>query len=277
MIQTALAIPGDKLGLFLETLQLFPQLDAIACETTLFETPESCRALAASGLRCPLVTELLPNDALSAISTAESAHAVNLLYKNLFTTMTLAAGQNGTSLFSIPLRLDRIADDAWDDALDGMMPYLDRLLSAPMQNPFSCLVPVRFPKAFPTSNELERALTVCETANSAYHARRPMSTIEAGMKLCAIIHPDEKDADGVRITPDTFSRKELLRQVAAIMFNYAPAAGETLFDDEQMQWADFLKENDWDGTVVFNPVSFQQDSLEEICDDICGWMEMYGQ
>ena len=269
MFETAIAIPQGQLKNYLDTIEIFPQITAVACDASIYEDEATTAEMSSRQLHCPMVMNLLPEDAVTAFQTAESIHSVNLMIKNIKTVMNTAASQNGTRFFTVPIRLDRISNDDWNDQLELLVSYMTRILIDAMPYEFSCLIPVRFPKAFPTSNELARAKAICQAVNEQIDIKRGLSNFKATMGICAIIYPDEKMQNGQRVCPENFQ----LDDVRAIMFNYSPAAGETLFDDEQTQWADFLKAANFDGVVLFNPVAVS--SLEDTCQDISDWMEMY--
>ncbi len=273
MSETAIVIPQGQLRNYLDTIEIFPQISAVSCDASIYEDEATTATMSSRQLHCPIVMNLLPEDAVTAFQTAESIHSVNLLIKNIKNVMNTAAAQNGTRFFTIPIRLDRISNDDWDEQLDLLVSYMTRILIDVMPYEFSCLIPVRFPKAFPTSCELERAKAVCQAVNEQINIKRGLSNFKATMGICAIVYPDEKQSNGQRITPETFQQDNLLADIGAIMFNYSPAAGETLFDDEQTQWADFLKDASFDGVVLFNPIAVN--NLEDTCQDISDWMEMY--
>ena len=275
MLKTAIAIPAGKLNEALKSLQGMPDIPSLACDASDFEDEQTANLLAENGIRCPLLMNLTPDDTIAALETAEATHATSLFYKNIFSIMTLAAAQNGADAFSLPLRLDRIPENVWQNEMSRIVSSLEDFLDAPMPNHFSCLLPVRFPKTFPGSEELARSLALCKAVNQAYHTKHAYSSIQASLDILAIIYPDEEMPKGHRVTPDTFRENDLLSSVKALMFNFQPAAGETLFDDEQMEWAAFLKESSFDGTVIFNPVGCSAHEMPAIYGDIAEWMKYY--
>lgn len=275
MVKTAIAIPAGKLNEALKSLQEMPDVPSLACDASDLENEQNAILLAEHDICCPLLLNLTPDDTIAALETAEAAHATSLFYKNIFSMMTLAATQNGTDAFSLPLRLDRIPGNVWNNDMSRIASSMEDFLDAPMPSHFSCLLPVRFPKTFPGSEELTRSLAICKAVNQEYQTKHAYSSIKASLDILAIIYPDEEMPRGHRVTPDTFRENDLIASVRALMFNFQPAAGETLFDDEQMEWAAFLKEASFDGTVIFNPVGCSAREMPAIYSDIAEWMKYY--
>ncbi len=73
----------------------------------------------------------------------------------------------------------------------------------------------------------------------------------------------------------SFASSLPFESVSSIVFHYDIAASETLFDDELLQWADYLKSNSYNGNVIFNPVSCPDARIKEICDDASAWAVMF--
>lgn len=277
-IKTALAIPTDNwhlwLDAILDAIKARGGLDGIAADTGLFTNHEFREALAEREINCIHADNLIPGDATAAFYTAANKHALDSLFKSLLHTMQTASEIANTDCFSLNLRTDRIPEEQFSAFKSKIIPCLSRLLSAPLGRDFTIMLPVNCPKPFPSSREKERTFIICTAVNAAPRERwEPnLYTMNAGTPSLAILaHVFPEDGASPALFPDDAD----ITPLREIRFHYDVAAGDTLFDDEQTQWAARLDEAGFTGNVVFHPSNCPQSRITEICDDVAAWANMY--
>lgn len=274
MLQTALSI--DNLQDWIQIFQQQNVITGIDCDASLLEAPVTSGLLASLNLNSLHVRNLIPDDPEAILSTAEQQHSLDALFEGLLSIMKKTQAENMV-LFSLPFRLDRIEATDFPSHKDRLSPWIAKLLTAPIQTDFSLVLPVSFPKPFPGSRELERALELCTSVNSAPPEKWASMNLLPDFKgkafkpslgICANIYAGENAISPQILDP-------VLPFVKALSFHYNVQAGETLFDDEQEQWAEYLKQNKYDGMVIFTPVQCPTARFAEICDDVSAWAPLY--
>lgn len=278
MISTGISIDTERANAWLDSFQKQRILSGISCKPELFQQKPLAERIAANNIQCILLQEVTSEDTESLFTLAASANGDKPLHAGIYRTMHTAFNFSAACNFTVPFRLDRIDESEWEARSGRIMELLTTMLSAPMSHDFSLQLPVQLPRPFPNSAELERALELCEKVSTIPKERwddsfgiaeMPPLLVQASLSLCVHIHPDDNSM------LEAFASAIPLESVASIVFHYDIAAGETLFDDEQQQWGDFLKSKSFNGNVVFNPVSCPDSRIPEICDDASAWAVMY--
>ena len=254
-------------------------MTGISCKPELIAKKQIAERLAAANIQCVLLQETTSEDTESLYELAETANGVKPLHADIYKTMNSAFKFAAATNFTIPFRLDRIQEQDWPERSQRLLDILLTLLSSPMPHDFSLQLPVQLPRPFPKSVELERALELCDRTSSNPKERwdesygiseMPPLLAKSSLSLCVHVHPDDNSM------LDAFASTLPFESVSSIVFHYDIAASETLFDDELLQWADFLKSNSYNGNVIFNPVSCPDARIKEICDDASAWSVMFG-
>ncbi len=283
MIKTGIFADSARLNAWIDAFKAQNVISGLACQAEVFEDQGMARKLMCDSIPCMHVDELISGDALSVFKIAEDTGATKAMLANVFRLMNGAFHSSGVHSFSLPLGLDRIEEADWPDFRERVAGLLSKLLAAPMPHDFTLELPVHFPRPFPASRELERALELCGMANcmpgekwdESYGIAEmpPLVNVVHEPRLALAVHmrPD----DGVM--PDLFEEHDILGSVNSLSFHYDVEAGETLFDDEQAMWATNLGGLSYAGSVVFRPLSCPDGRIMEICSDAAEWAALYNQ
>ncbi|MBR0457630.1 MAG: hypothetical protein IJJ26_00185 [Victivallales bacterium] len=281
MIDTAIKIEDHDWPQWFAALNYVHEFGGIECDAGLFEQAEFLSQLKAGGIHCTHARNLIPDDVPGILDTAQRNHAVPQLYERLYAAMDTACSVGDVQSFSMPFRLDRIPKEEEDAELRRLATFVSRLLFAPVNHAFNLLVPVRLPRPFPSSEEISRAVRLCATAretpadsniNGDWVPSDKRSAFKNGIpSICLHIYPDEG------ILPDFNSLDLHLLQpfLGMLCFHYNVNAGETLFDDEQEQWATRLKEHGFPGTVVFCPDQCPPEAIDSVVTAARTWSNFY--
>lgn len=281
MIKTGILFDTERLEKWLEAVNEIGgewTLTGIACPGEVFEDAKKTAGLCGCGISCVNVTEIVSGDALRMFEIAEDKDCLTALLANIYRLMKQAFSRTSVSSFSLPIGLDGISEEEWPEKRDKFAEILVRLLSAPMPHDFTIELPVHFPRPFPTSTELERCMELCDAVNAlplekwdeSYGIQEvPPLMARATVGLAVHLRPDEG------IMPDLFDKYDMLSQTKSVYFHYDVSAGETLFDDEQAQWARNLNALSYNGNVVFEPLSCPDVRMAEICRDASEWAKLY--
>lgn len=261
MLTTAIKLADADWSLWLEELSRQEDIDGFECDAGLFLNPDFRDAVQRYGLNCHHLRELLPSDATAAFLTADDNNALPEFYSKIFKVMRSAYQNAQTTVFSLPLRLDRL--DEVPNGLNAITVFLEQLLKATIPPKYTILIPVRIPRPFPESLEEERALQLC---GALQDFQAPGS-----LKLALHLYPEEnilpKEADA--------TLRPVLPFLHTICFHYFIPAQETLFDDEQATWAEWLRNADFHGQVIFCPDSCPAPQLPEILRHARHWAREY--
>ena len=277
MIQTGISIGGQSPAPWLAAISSVTALKGIAGDAVIFEDEEQKLQVQGSSTKCLLTYNLLPN-ASDILGMAEQKRSLPEMFGKLCRAMGGIHQCAGCRLFTLDLALDRYKEAQWPSQRMRFQPMLSTLVSAPLSFDFSVLLPVSLPSPFPGSAELERSMEMCKSVNAmprenwddAYGiAERPPILPQSSLGLCLHLHLDKE------MPPETLCSRELLSQAKALVFHYDVAAFETLYDDEQVKWAEYLKENEFNGVVLFAPTGCPEARMAEICQDAGGWAELY--
>ena len=161
----------------------------------------------------------------------------------------MTAENMGVSHFSLQIRLDEPFPDE-DNRSRKTATFLRKLLLTPLETPFKLDLQVRFPYQYPLSREWERALDICNMADS----KRIGIALQLHSGDFNDTPPAPQDIIG-----------DIFQHLHAVEFHYTPHLGETLFEDELTEWADTLKEKNFDGLIVFCPHLLEDESPLEHC------------
>lgn len=278
MISTGLFIDSERAATWLDAIQGQRIMTGISCKPELIVQKPLAERLAAAKTQCVLLQETTSEDTEALFSLADTTNGGKALHARIYKTMHAAFTFAATTNFTVPFRLDRIAEPEWNERSQKLLDILVTMLSAPMPHDFTLQLPVQLPRPFPKSEELVRAMELCERTSNTPNERwdesfgiseMPPLLAKSTLSLCVHIHPDDNSM------LETFMDSLPLASVASIVFHYDIAAGETLFDDELLQWADCLKSKSYEGSVVFSPVSCPDSRIPEICDDAAAWAVMF--
>lgn len=259
MITCAIKLPEHDINSWLPAIAHTQRINAI--ETTadnLTNQQGFTDLLSRYGLKCPCAKDLLQPEISEYLIAANSKQHFNDLKNSLFNTMLCAEAMD-TSLFTLSFKLDRCEFDSLEAHAAAHADFIKNLLKAPLEKRFSVAIQVRLPLPFPASREWTQALAICDAA----HSKR--------VGLYVHFFPDEYAE--TKTIADFFTDCPKLPK--AICFHYDTRIGETLFDDEQAEWAQRLKERDYDGLVVFAPQTNEGANCEKICETILSWADFY--
>ncbi|MBQ6470532.1 MAG: hypothetical protein IJJ33_00985, partial [Victivallales bacterium] len=209
-------------------------------------------------------------------------------YAQIYHAMGVAGSVADCQAFSMPFRLDRLPANASGEdggthsvTLPRLATFLARLMFAPVNHPFAILVPVRLPRPFPNSQEIDRALELCAcvqatAADSSEDGDWVPSDQRSAIKngqvgICLHLYPDE----GIMPDYQDSALSGLAPFLKAICFHYNVTASETLFDDEQENWAARLADNGYQGNIVFCPDECPAADLPEVLRNVAAWAKLY--
>ncbi len=278
MINTGLFIDTERGNAWLDAFQKQRLLTGISCKPELFVQKSFAERIAALNIQCVLLQEITSEDTEALFELADTANGRKALHAGVYKTMHNTFKYASTANFTVPFRLDGIPENEWNERSAKIIDILVTMLSAPMPHDFSLQLPVQLPRPFPNSTEQERALELLGKTSAVQKERwdesfgiseMPPLLSKSSLSLCVHVHPDDNSM------LDAFASSFPMESVGSLIFHYDIAAGETLFDDEQQQWADFLKSKSFNGNVIFNPVSCPDARIPEICDDASAWAVMY--
>ena len=297
-MKTAIKIDSDNWAAWLEALatlrsedqELYQYLHGVDCDASLFDLPDFQAKIKDTGLRCLHERNLVPEDVPAALEMAIHQRCLPQLYTRIYNTMATAGAAADCQSFSMPFRLDRLSDNppeasgaADSITIPRLAIFLARLLFAPINPTFTVLIPVRLPRPFPKSQEIARALELCRsaqetTADSSVEgdwvpSDKRSATRGGQVGICLHLYPDEG------IMPDCQDPAliDLAPFLKNLCFHYNVTAGETLFDDEQANWASRLADNGYQGNVIFCPDECPPADLPEILRNAALWAKLYQQ
>jgi hypothetical protein len=258
MINCAIRIHDQAWQDWLEPVAATRRLCAVECSAGLFSEADFPAQLNKYGIRCLHARDLLPGDTAAFLSESASEEELIALRRNLFGIMISAAATD-TQVFSLQLRLDRISAEKPAQQLERHAQLLQPLLAAPLDKPYQLAIQVRQPRPYPQSREWDHALDICQRAKSPR------------IGLAVHLHPDDFD-NLESFKPVLDSCFEHLR---VLCFHYNPLLSETLFDDEQLSCSEELKARNYQGLVVFCPVTDERSNLQGVCEDALSWADFY--
>ncbi|MDD4537541.1 MAG: hypothetical protein PHT80_00880 [Lentisphaeria bacterium] len=258
MINCAIRINDHAWQDWLEPVAATRRLCAIECDAGLFAAADFPAQLNKHGIRCLHARNILPGDTAAFLSESATEDNLLVLRRNLFGVMISAAATD-TQVFSLQLRLDRIAPEQSAQHIECHARLLQPLLAAPLDTPYQLAIQVSQPRPYPQSHEWDYALAICRQAKSPR------------IGLAMNFYPDDFHGQG-ELKPLLNSCFDHLHVVC---FHYNPLLGETLFDDEQIAWAEELKSRDFKGLVVFCPETDSRSNLSGVCEDALSWADFY--
>ena len=91
--------------------------------------------------------------------------------------------------------------------------------------------------------------------------------------ICLHLYPDE----GIMPDCQDPALNDLAPFLKALCFHYNVTAGETLFDDEQENWAARLADRGYQGNVIFCPDECPPADLPEVLRNAALWAKLYQQ
>ena len=258
MITTAIKIDDRNWAAWLDAIALNHHIHDIECDAALFSSPQFVKSLDRHSLYCRHARDILPPETARYLNTAPNDAPFNELRKSVIATM-MTAEEAGASHFSLQLRLDE-PFPCEENRARKTATFLRKLLMTPLEKPFKLDIQIRFPYQYPMSREWERAIAICDTADSK----------RIGLSLQIY----SGDFDDTPPAPNDIIH-DIAEHLHAIEFHYIPHLGETLFEDELEEWADTLKTNDFDGLVVFCPHLSDEEEIAPRCLEIQQCMEFF--
>ena len=278
MILTGISIEEGKLAACLKAMGPYMSLKGMAGDASLFEEEETRLLVQKAAAKCLLAYNILPNNAADLLEMVAQKGSLPELFGRLCREMGSIHHASECSLFTLDLSFDRYQEAQWPTQSMRFQPMLSTLVSAPLPFDFSVLLPVSLPLAFPGSQELARSIELCKAVNDMPRENwderygideRPPLLPRTSLGLCVHAHLDKEMA------PEQLCGGDILPLVKAIVFHYDVSAFETLYDDEQASWAEYLKSGGYGGVVLFAPSGCPEARLPEICQDAAAWAELY--
>lgn len=260
MINCAIRINDSLWQDWLPALAGCQRLDGFECDAGNFNCQSFVNTVTRLNLHCLHARDLLPGDSATILTHAAEHDAMGALRRNIFDAMVYAAPAE-TAVFSLQLRLDRGAESDFPAQSLRLASFLQSLLDAPLDTPYAIAIQVRQPPPFPKSLEWQRALAICALANSSR------------IGLCLHFHPE--DFIGASEPTPAKLLAECADKLHAICFHYNPLAGETLFDDEQQEWAALLLQQNYHGLVIFCPEVNASSNPAALCENAESWADFY--
>lgn len=258
MIKCAIRISDHTWQDWLEPVAATKRLRAIECDAGLFASPHFPTMLNQHGIRCLHARDILPGDTAAFLSESVTEDNLLVLRRNLFGIM-IAATATDTEVFSLQLRLDRIAPEQSAQHIERHAQLLQPLLTAPLDNPYQLAIQVSQPRPYPQSREWDYALAICQQTKSPR------------IGIAMHFYPDDFAGQGeIKALLDNS-----FEQLRVICFHYNPRLGETLFDDEQLAWSDELKTRGYQGLVIFCPETDSRSNVTGVCEDAQSWADFY--
>lgn len=278
MILAGISIEEGKLAAWLKALEPYMALKGIGGNASLFEDESTRLQVQKAAVKCLLAFNLLPGNAADILSIMEQRGELAKLFGRLCREMGSIHQASECNLFTMDLSLDRYQEANWPTQSMRFQPLLNTLVSAPLPFDFSILLPASLPEPFPGSQELARSVELCKAVNGMPRENwdekygideRPPLLPHTSLGLCVHAHLDKEMA------PELLCGREFLPLVKAIVFHYDVTAFETLYDDEQAKWAEYLRNGGYGGVVLFAPSGCPEARLPEICQDAATWAELY--
>lgn len=253
MIKCALKLPDENWLKWLDPIQRVRRILHIETDAVTVTVPENVELIEKHGLDCLCVRDIITPELADFIVNRET-NAFDDIKNKLFNAM-LCAESAATELFTMQLRLDANSNYNPEKCLN----LIHKLLDAPMETRPAIALQARQPEPFPASREWDRTTELCSLANSN------------NVGIYVHFHPDDY--------AETATIKQFIDEninvTKAICFHYDTRIGQTLFDDEQAEWAERLKDANYNGIVLFAPRAKDTDSLYHICRKIVSWMDLY--
>lgn len=165
MINCAIRINDHTWQDWLEPVAATRRLCAVECDAGLFASPDFPAQLNKHGIRCLHARDILPGDTAAFLSESATEDNLLVLRRNLFGVMISAAATD-TQVFSLQLRLDRIAPEQSAQHIERHARLLQPLLAAPLDTPYQLAIQVSQPRPYPQSHEWDFALAICRQAKS---------------------------------------------------------------------------------------------------------------
>jgi len=280
MVSTGLWVSEETVAYSDLALKFCGHIDGFGCDSAMLDG--SCSELLQI-LHPPkhdmlLCSNLVPEDAFWQYITALKYHSENALFSHIYQTMKRLYLGTGSLEFTLPFRLDRLSGLTWNQYRDKSLEFLGMMKSAPLCRDFRLSIPVRYPLPFPYSEEIRRASELCTEGNALPQCRWPDSIgitdvppllVTSSFGLVAHVHPEEG------VTMENFAKGMDGTLLNSVVFHYDVSANETLFDDEQMQWADYLVQLPQTIHVLFAPKNIPVARYQEILDDVNVWSGYY--
>ena len=249
MITSAIKIDDEHWAEWLDAVAATPKIRHIECDAALFSfSLDFLKSLDRHSLYGAHARDILPPETAKFLNESPNDLAYNNLRKSIIHSM-LSAESAGVSHFSLQMRLDEPFPDE-ENRIRKTAAFLRKLILAPLEKPFKLDLQIRFPLQYPQSEEWERAIDICNMADSKR------------IGLSFQLHSG--DFDNTPPSPQEIVN-DILPHLHAVEFHYAPHLGESLFEDELAEWADLLKANNFDGLVVFGPHLNPDDDILNHC------------
>ncbi len=249
MITSAIKIDDEHWAEWLDAVAATPKIRHIECDAALFSfSLDFLKSLDRHSLYGAHARDILPPETAKFLNESPNDLAYNNLRKSIIHSM-LSAENAGVSHFSLQMRLDEPFPDE-ENRIRKTAAFLRKLILAPLEKPFKLDLQIRFPFQYPQSKEWERAIDICNMADSK----------RIGLSLQ--LHSG--DFDDAPPSPQEIVT-DILPHLHTVEFHYAPHLGESLFEDELTEWADLLKANNFDGLVVFGPHLNPDDDILNHC------------
>lgn len=249
MITPAIRIDDEKWPDWLDAVAATPKIRHVECDAAHFiDNPDFLKSLDRHSLYCSHARDILPPETACFLIASPNDLPYNNLRKSIVHSM-MTAENMGVSHFSLQIRLDEPFPDE-DNRSRKTATFLRKLLLTPLETPFKLDLQVRFPYQYPLSREWERALDICNMADS----KRIGIALQLHSGDFNDTPPAPQDIIG-----------DIFQHLHAVEFHYTPHLGETLFEDELTEWADTLKEKNFDGLIVFCPHLLEDESPLEHC------------
>ena len=249
MITSAIKIDDEHWAEWLDAVAATPKIRHIECDAALFSfSLDFLKSLDRHSLYGAHARDILPPETAKFLNESPNDLAYNNLRKSIIHSMQ-SAENAGVSHFSLQMRLDEPFPDE-ENRIRKTAAFLRKLILAPLEKPFKLDLQIRFPFQYPQSKEWERAIDICNMADSK----------RIGLSLQ--LHSGDFDDSP---PPPQEIVTDILPHLHAVEFHYAPHLGESLFEDELTEWADLLKANNFDGLVVFGPHLNPDDDILNHC------------
>lgn len=259
MLSCAVRIPTLSRQEWYAPLSRTNRLKSIELEADCLMETATQEALTRHGLSCLCAQDMLPPETIAFLTEHPNERDFLSIQDAILNSM-LCAESADARVFPLDFRLDRLPRQPDERLVVPCAELLMRLLEAPLEAPFSLAVQVRQPAPFPTSLEMRRAQAICRQTGSAR------------VGLYVHFHSDDFNAEGGSIAAFVEEHAERLK---AICFHYDVTQAETLYDDEQAEWAQRLLDAHSDALVIFAPKTHGSEGLDRICRQALSWADYY--
>lgn len=262
MQKCAIRLPLENWREWILPIQETTRLLNVECPVEfLLHQPEGCEVLQKAGISCLVVKDIIQPElseylALSHPTTDELLQTRQKVFDTLLNAESLHA-----NCFPLQLNLDSLSEANLNQQLYKYASHLKELLKAPLEAQYSIAIQVRIPQSFPSSKEFERARKLC--------------TLAGNTRIGLYVHFDSDEFASSGGDIRTFVQ-ENAPYLKAIAFHYDAHLGDTLFDDEQLAWAQSLAEFKKDDMmIVFAPTQSQNTNYSALCQTMLSWADFY--